>query len=161
MFCADRTRYYAMLALADAGTGAGLEAWCEYVLSGVRDELRKLDRLADYQHLQTRVLLPAVTYARERQIITAQEAAVLNAAIKTGVIKSGDLEGVLPGLTVHQRTYQIRKLVESGMLQPIRPNARQYAIGFRHNLLLRGIVRALTDEGFIPPALSTPAGPAA
>lgn len=161
VFCADRSRYYAMLAEADKGTDAGLEAWCTYVLRGVRDELNKLDRLADYQHLQVRILLPAVAYARERQLVTAQEATVLNATVKAGVVKAGDLEDALPGLTTHQRTYQIRKLVESGMLQPIRPNARQYAIGFSHNLLLRGVVRALTDEGFIPPALSAPTAGAA
>ncbi|MBA3486219.1 MAG: Fic family protein, partial [Lysobacter sp.] len=154
VFCADRARYYAMLADADAGTDAGLEAWCTYVLAGVRDELNKVDRLADYRYLQARILLPAVAHARERQLITAQEAAVLAATIKAGVVKAGDLEEVLPGLTAHQRTYQIRKLVEGGMLQPIRPNARQYSIGFSHNLLLRGVVRALTEEGFIPPALS-------
>lgn len=156
VFCADRERYYAMLAQADAGTDAGLEAWCTYVLTGVRDELQKVDRLADYAYLQARVLLPAVAYARERQLITPQEAVILVATIRAGAIKAGDLEGVLPGLTAHQRTYQIRKLVDGGMLQPIRPNARQYSIGFSHNLLLRGVVRALADEGFIPPALSAP-----
>lgn len=160
VFCADRLRYYAMLAEADRGTDAGLEAWCTYVLGGVRDELNKLDRLADYEHLQARILLPAVAFARERQLVTAQEAAVLNATVKAGVVKAGDLEGAMPGLTAHQRTYQIRKLLQSGMLQPIRPNARQYAIGFSHNLLLRGVVRALTDEGFIPSALSAPTGAA-
>lgn len=156
VFCADRNRYYAMLSGADAGTEAALEQWCIYVLSGVRDELNKVDRLADYQHLQSKVLLPAVAHARQRQLITPQEEAVLSATIKAGVVKAGDLEAALPGLNAHQRTYQIRKLVESGMLQPIKPGARQYSIGFSHNMLLRGVVRALTDEGFISAALAAP-----
>ena len=159
VFCADRTRYYAMLAEADRGTEAALEGWCEYVLSGVRDELKKVDRLADYQYLQSKILLPAVAHARQRQLVTAQEEAVLVATIKAGVVKAGNLEAVLPGLSVHQRTYQIRKLVDNGMLQPIKPNARQYTIGFAHNMLLRGVVRSLSDEGFIPAALSAPAVP--
>ena len=158
VFCADRARYYALLAGADLGTDAGLEAWCTYVLGGVRDELNKVGRLADYQHLQSRVLLPAVTYARQRQMVTAQEEAVLRATIKAGVVKAGDLASALPGLNATQRTYQIRKLVDSGMLQPIQPGARQYAIGFSHNMLLRGVVHTLADEGFISPALSAPAG---
>lgn len=156
VFCADRTRYYAMLAEADRGTDAALENWCEYVLSGVRDELKKVDRLADYQYLQSKILLPAVAHARQRQLVTAQEEAVLAATIKAGVVKAGNLEAVLPGLSVHQRTYQIRKLVDNGMLQPIKPGARQYTIGFAHNMLLRGVVRSLSDEGFIPAALSAP-----
>ncbi len=58
------------------------------------------------------------------------------------------------GLNAGQRTYQIRKLVESGMLQPVREGARQYTLGFTHNMLLRGVVKALTDQGFVPPALA-------
>lgn len=156
VFCADRERYYAMLARADAGSDTALEDWCTYVLTGVRDELRKVDRLADYHHLQDRVLLPAVAYARQRQLVTAQEEAILNATIKAGVAKAGHLASAMPGLNATQRTYQIRKLVDSGMLQPIKPGARQYTIGFSHNMLLRGVIRALTDEGFISPALTAP-----
>ena len=156
VFCADRHRYYAMLGVADTGTNDGLEQWCTYVLAGVRDELNKVDRLADYAHLQAKVLLPAVAFARERQHITAQEAAVLATTIKAGVVKAGDLEAVLPSLNANQRTYQIRKLVEGGMLQPLKAGARQYSIGFSHNMLLRGVVRALTHEGFIPAALAVP-----
>jgi Fic family protein len=124
------------------------------VLTGVRDELRKVDRLADYEHLKSHVLLPALVYARQRQLVTRQEEAVLSATVKAGVAKSGDLAIAMPGLSDAQRTYQIKKLVDSGMLQPIKPNARHYTIGFTHNTLLRGVIQALTDQGFIPAALN-------
>lgn len=156
IFCADRMHYYAMLAEADTGTDEGLENWCTYVLRGVRDELNKLDRLANYQYLQDRILFPALAFARERQLITTHESAILNTTVRAGVVKAGDLDDALPGLTINQRTYQIRKLVAAGMLQPIQKNARQYSIGFIRNQLLRGVVRALTDEGFIPAALAAP-----
>jgi Fic family protein len=159
VFCADRHRYYALLSQADSGVEADLEAWCVYVLAGIRDELQKVNRLADYTHLQTQVLLPAVAHARQRQWVTPQEEAVLVQTIKTGVVKAGDLETALPGLNANQRTYQIRKLLDAGMLQPVRPNARQYTLGFTHNLLLRGVVKTLTDQGFVPPALAAPDTP--
>lgn len=156
VFCADRERYYAMLALADTGTEAALEAWCTYVLTGIRDELNKLDRLADYGTLTSDILLPALAHARERQLITAPEEAVLTAAVRGRIVKSADLADALPGMTGPQRTYQIRKLVGSGMLQPIHAEARQYTLGFSNSLLLRGVMRALTDRGFISPALAAP-----
>ncbi|MFO1253554.1 MAG: Fic family protein, partial [Inhella sp.] len=159
VLCADRNRYCAMLAGADSGKPEALEQWCTYVLGGVRDELEKVNRLADYTHLQNAVLLPAVAHARERRLITPQEEAVLQTTIRFGLVKAGDLEAALPGLSASQRTYQIRKLVESGMLQPVRPGARQYTLGFTHNMLLRGVVRALTDQGFVPPALAGLPGP--
>lgn len=153
VFCADRERYYATLAEADKGTDEGLENWCTYVLSGVRDELAKLDRLSNYDYLQKEVLLPAMAYARERQLVTAQEVAVLLATTRAGVIKAGDLDSAMPGSKSSQRTYMIGKLLGQGMLQPIRPYARQYTIGFSNNVLLRGVIRALSDSGFIPAAL--------
>jgi Fic family protein len=156
VFCADRNQYYRMLATADTGTDAALEKWCTYVLSGIRDELNKVNRLADYGHLQSAVLLPAVSHARSRQLITPQEEAVLATTIRAGVVKSGDLESAMPTLNTNQRTYQIRKLVDSGMLQPIKEGARQYSIGFTHNMLLRGVVHALKEQGFIPAAVESP-----
>lgn len=61
----------------------------------------------------------------------------------------------MPGLSAAQRSYQIEKLVEQGMLVPIQPNARQYTLGSTHNYLMRGVIRALTAEGFIPKQVLT------
>ncbi len=154
VFCNDRDRYYAMLAEADTGTQEGLETWCAYVLQGILYELRKVDRLTDFGYLNERILAPALAYAKERQLITVQEAAVLQIAAKNGVAKAGDLAAAMPEMTMAQRTYQIKRLIERGMLQPIKEGARQYAIGFSNNYLIRGIIRALSDEGFIPASMN-------
>ena len=85
--------------------------------------------------------------------MTSEEEAVLLATVKAGIAKSQTLASAMPGLNDVQRTYQIKKLVSSGMLQPINPKARQHTLGFTHNTLLRGAIHALTDQGFIPAAL--------
>lgn len=154
VFCNDRDQYYAMLARADAGSTEGLEAWCIYVLQGILDELRKVDRLTDFGYLSDRILVPALLYAKERKLITAMEESLLHIAAKTGVAKAADLAAAMPGMSPAQRTYQIKKLVERKMLQPIKEGARQYTIGFSNNYLIRGVVRALSAEGFIPKALN-------
>lgn len=153
VFCNDRDQYYAMLSRADTGTAEGLEAWCVYVLEGVLVELRKVDRLADFDYLGSKILAPALAYAKERQLITGQEASVLQIAAKSGVAKAADLSAAMPAMSSAQRTYLIKKLVERKMLQPIKDGARQYTIGFSNNYLMRGIIRALSDEGFIPASL--------
>jgi Fic family protein len=157
VFCADRNRYYAMLARADEGTDEALEEWCNYVLVGVRDELRKVDRLTDYTFLKGRILHPALAYARERELVTQQEHAVLTLAVEKSVAKAGDLEPAMPGLNLAQRTYQVKKLLQSKMLVPTKEKGRQYSIGFFHATLLRGVIDALTTEGFIPTAMAAPA----
>lgn len=156
VFCNDRDQYYQMLGLADSGTEEGMESWCVYVLKGILDELRKVDQLADFAYLQEKILIPALSYAEERQVITRQEALVLQRAAKSGIAKTGDLTGAITDLSSGQRTYLIKKLVERKMLQPIKEGARQYAIGFSNSVLMRGIIMALSNEGFIPASLNRP-----
>lgn len=156
IFCNDRDQYYATLGQADTGTTEGREAWCVYVLSGMLDELRKVDRLTDGNYLIERILTPALHYARERELVTQMEEQVLLATAKLGVAKASDLKDAMPELNERQRTYQVGKLVERGMLAPIREGARQYTVGFANNFLIRGVIRALSHEGFIPDTLNRP-----
>ena len=74
---------------------------------------------------------------------------MLLASVKSGVAKAADLSAAMPGMTAAQRTYQIKTLVESKMLHPIAPNARQYTLGFDNSYLMRGVIEALTAESFI------------
>lgn len=156
VFCNDRDRYYAMLAQADTGEPQGREAWCVYVLSGMLDELRKVDQLTDSTFLMERILTPALRYARERELVTLMEERVLLETARRGVAKASDLKNAMPDFSERQRTYQIGKLVERRMLAPIRDGARQYTVGFANNFLIRGVIRALSDEGFIPDTLNRP-----
>lgn len=151
VFCNDRDAYYAMLSGADSGTPEGLEAWCLYVLSGIRDELQKVDRLTRYAYLKDEILKPALAHCKARRLVTDQEEAVLAMAIARREFKAVDLDAVLPGLTPRQRTYQLSKLIGQHMVSPIREGARTYTIDFMNSYLLRGVVHALEQKGFIPP----------
>lgn len=154
VFCSDRDQYYAMLSRADLGTTEGLEQWCFYVLQGVLVELKKVDQLTQYEYLKSKILLPAISFARSRALISAQEEAVLLASVRSGVAKAADLSVAMPSMTAAQRTYQIRKLVERKMLHPIAPNARQYTLGFDNSYLMRGVIHALANENFISAPLT-------
>ena len=44
VFCNDRDQYYQFLSGADSGQEKGIAAWCEYVLSGLKQEIEKIDR---------------------------------------------------------------------------------------------------------------------
>ncbi|QMV72983.1 Fic family protein [Comamonas piscis] len=149
VFCADREKYYQMLSAADAGTDEGLENWCTYVLTGVRDEMGKINRLTDYTYLSKSILLPAIDHAIERQYVTLTEAKILKIAVNKKEVKSADLTPAMDGMSGGQRTYQIKKMVDSHLLAPTREGSRSYVLGIRNKLLLRGVIKALTNEGFI------------
>lgn len=158
VFCNDREKYYEMLAIADAGDDQSLEAWCEYVLSGILSELKKLDKLTDYDYLRDNILSPALSIAKERTWITAEETEVLKIAMTNndGIVKSRDLQPAWEGLTDNQRTYKIRQLVNDKLLAPTHEGARQYTLCFRNNKLLRGVISALVKQGFIPNPVRDP-----
>ena len=155
VFCNDRNNYYKMLSEADKGTAEGREVWCTYVLTGILDELKKVDRLTQYAYLQANVLFPALAFSKQRELLTEVEYKILRLACsQKGVIKAGDLSKAIPELaTPGQRTYQINKLLEGKMLQPVQEGSRQYVICFANNYLLRGVIQALREQGFIPDQL--------
>lgn len=156
VFCNDRDKYYEMLSTADQGTSKGIETWCVYVLQGILKELSKVDRLSDINYLSDKVLNPALRLARERQWITDAEAFILTLAARQGVVKAADYQDPHRKLTDAQRTYQVKKLVERKLLVPISEGSRQYTIGFSNSYLMRGVVKALADEGFVPASLNNP-----
>lgn len=151
VFCNDRDAYYVNLSGADTGMDEGLEAWSFYVLSGIRDELQKVDRLTKYDYLRDEILKPALAQSKSRKLVSDQEEAVLAMAIVRKEFKAADLDRVLPALTSRQRTYLLSKLLSSRMIRPVREGARSYTINFANSHLLRGVIHALEQKGFIPP----------
>jgi Fic family protein len=150
VFCNDRNKYYDALALADSGTKKGILIWCEYVLSGLKDEIEKIDRLLDYKYLHDKILLPTLSLARKRENITDQEERVLRVAIKKQVFMSSDIEDIFPGKAHTERSRALRKLKERNMIVPERNSARKYIIRFDNNYLLRSIIETLGKNDFLP-----------
>lgn len=153
VFCNDRIKYYDMLSLADSGTDCALEQWCTYVLTGILEELKKVERLNQHEWLKRHILQPALTNALQRKLLTPEESAVVNHGIQHDTFKAADVSELLGATTAQQRTYQLRKLNEQKIIQPIAEGARTYQVMFKHQSLLRGIIEALRKEGFIPSPL--------
>ena len=149
VFCNDRNKYYEMLSIADKGDAESLELWCTYVLEGILTELKKIDQLNEYDWLKKKILSPALQIAIERQRVTDFEAQIIRYGIDHPEFKAADLDNIFKNLTKTQRTYQIRKLNEAKLIQPITPGSRSYYICFLHNSLFRGVIECLRKEGFI------------
>lgn len=150
IFCSNRNDYYKYLAQADSGESADVLNWCQYVLSGLKSEIDKIDQLLDYKILQKDILLPAVSFATERKLITQDEFLVLKKTIEKQTVKANDLKSIFPGKHASDISHIIGKLKEKKMLCPIQENGRIYCICFQNNFLLRGFIKALGDKGFLP-----------
>lgn len=150
VFCSDRTEYYKHLAMADKGTDEGLIDWAEYVLSGLKIELEKVDKLVDYKYLHDIILSPALNDAKTNSYITETEFNVLRIAISKQVIQAADLKNILSDKSSSEISRIIRGLVGKKMLCPIYKNARKYTIAFSNSLLIRSILTILDRNDFLP-----------
>ncbi len=151
IFCVDRDKYYQMLAQADSGGEKEMIMWCEYVLTGLLNEIHKIDKLLDRNYLTKKILLPAVSFGLENKFITKLEHEILKKAVlsKDMEIVSADIESIIPGKLPAERSRTLARLRHKKMLVPVKENGRKYVISFFHNYLLRGVVDALKKEGFV------------
>lgn len=159
IFCMDRSEYYDMLRRADSGKPEDIIAWCSYVLTGLRDEIQKIDRLLDLSYMIKSILTPTLEHALERKFITQQEFNILLATIKNKdmTIRSSELVKIIGDESSVQRSRIIKRLKDKGMLQPPhKTNGRIYTIGFigKDNYLLRSVFYILEKNGFVPKSLN-------
>jgi len=121
------------------------------VLSGVLLEVSKVNKLLDFSYLHENILVPTIDLAVEREYLNKSEAKILRLGIKEQSFKSGDITKILADLTPRQRTHQINKMREAGFIKPIEENARIYVVNFMNNTLMRGLIKVLEQQEFIPP----------
>jgi Fic family protein len=150
VFCSNRNDYYDNLSKADTGTELGILDWCGYVLTGLKEEIEKIDKLSDYQYLRKEILIPAITHSLERKYITDTEAKILKKVVELQRIQASDLKELFPGKLNAELSRQIKRLIDKKMLVPESDGARKYIIRFDNNFLLRGIIKSLGEKGFLP-----------
>jgi len=151
VFASDRDQYYNYLMKADKMTNEGLLEWCEYFLGGLKTEIEKSQKLADSSFVTNKILLPTISWALNREIITSLEANVLNRTVREGSIKLSSIKNLWPEDTPRLRiTRFINKMRGNGFLEPDHEGAREYVIKFDNNRLTYGVLKQMEDQGMLP-----------
>ena len=149
VFCSDRNAYYQMLDMADRGTDEAMLEWCEYVLSGLKDEIMKLDRLLNYTFLKRNILHPAVKFALGNNSIDETESRIIELAIEKQKIQNADISDLFPRKSPATISRLISNLKERRLLEGETNTSRKYHVRIRDSVLLRGVIKQLGDHGFI------------
>lgn len=150
VFCNDREQYYKFLAIADEGNPEAMLRWCEYVLTGICDEISKVNKLLDHDYLLENILKPAIALGRDRGLINKDEETVLKMGVNKQSFKASDIATVLPKLLPRQTTHMVTKLKASGMIRPLKKQGREYFVTFNNSYLMRSLIQILEKESFIP-----------
>ncbi len=150
IFCTDRNKYYDYLSKADSGKDKYMLEWCEYVLSGLKNEIDKIDKLLDYQFLSNKILSPMIKTSLEKKMITPDDAKILQVAVKEQVIQASDIRKLFPNKIPAEISRMIRNLRDKKMLISDKDSSRKYLISFDNNYLLRGVIEMLGKNNFLP-----------
>ena len=150
IFCNDRDLYYKYLTKADTGSKNGLIEWSEYVLSGLKLEIEKIDKLLDYKYLSKNILSKAISYSKESGQINDIEFKILQISIKKQVFQSSDLKELFSGKHSAEISRNIKRLRDKNLITTEKEGSRKYIISFQNKILLRGIIKTLDDNGFLP-----------
>jgi len=150
VFYSDRDKYYNMLSKADSLSDKDTLAWIEYFLKGLKSEIKKIDSLLNNQFIKSKILLPTIKFALERENITKQENNILKYLVKKDDIsmKTEELENF--GITGSvQKSRIMTKLKNKKIIKATTKGGRIYTINFVNSYLLRGVMHSLEKEGFI------------
>lgn len=150
IFSTDRDRYYDNLSYADKGTNQGIIRWCEYVLTGLKTEIEKIDLLLDYKYLSKNILKKALLYSKESGLVKEIEFKILTVAIEKQVFQASDLKSLFPNKVSAEISRNIKRLKDKSLVISEKENSRRYIISFKNKILLRGIIRALDENNFLP-----------
>lgn len=151
IFAGDRNKYYDMLALADDYKDEHILEWCEYFLSGVRDEIKKSESLADAEFVNKKILLPSVDRMEKAGVISKLEGNILGRAVRLGAIKASDIKDLWEReVTSVAIAQQIKKLRDRNLIKATHEGGREYEISFENNELTRVTLEQMDLAGLLP-----------
>jgi len=123
---------------------------CEYFLSGMKNELEKIDSLLSLDFVRNALLLPMLKLSRERHYITEEEYKILVYLVSKEDMTMKSSELAQFGMTnSRQKSYMMSKLKNKKMMMPTQPGGRIYTISFGNNYLLRAVIEVLDQKGFV------------
>ncbi len=150
VFYADRNKYYDMLSIADSLKDKDILLWTEYFLTGLKNEIEKIDSLLDIKYVKEKILLPAITFALDRENITQREYKILKHLISKEDLSIKSEELSIFGLTTSkQKSRAMTELRNKNIVFPIKEGGRIYTIQFKNSYLLRGVIDTLQKEDFV------------
>ncbi len=151
VFSGDRQKYYDMLEEADKGADENILVWCEYVLKGLKEEVKKSQKLADAKFVQESILAPTIDWAEEKNVLNELEAKVLRRMAKKDSIKAADIRDLWPENRSHVVVSKfISKLRKQNFIRSLKEGGREYVLRFTGNKLTRGILEQMEAQEMLP-----------
>ena len=151
IFCMDRQKYYDMLSKADTGTKEGIEEWCEYVATGILEEINKMFRLLDRDFAVKNLIVPAIKSSRKDEHLAEKEYQILMIATEKDIIQASDVSsifGASPSDKVKCSRY-LSSMIDKNLLYHPPDTPKKYVARFFNKSLLPYVMAAMSENGLI------------
>ena len=149
IFCLDREKYFKYLDLADSGKKENLIQWCEYVLTGLKEEMEKIYKLSNAKYFST-ILFVVFKRLFELGITNEEETKTLYCIIKDGNLFNLSNSLIQNKLKVSSRhaTYLLSTLKKKNLIMPT--DKKEYILNLQSLEVSRNLIYVLEKEGLIP-----------
>lgn len=121
-----------------------------YVLAGLLEEIKKVNRLSNYQYLCEAIIIPAIKNAWKNGRLTSETAEALHIVAKRQVVASGDLKSVFQVKSSTSVSRKVQSIIKDGLLIPEKENSRRYTFSFNNPYMMPSITKMLAEERFLP-----------
>lgn len=146
IFCSNREMYYQMLHIADSLENEGVCAWCDYMLQGLLNEVKKIELLSSKDYVQSKILTPMIDFALANRQITENVYKILKTAIRKEIFQASDISFLFSNK--YKASREIRSLQDAKYIKPIASNARKYYLNLE-SPLFGTLFQILEKEGFL------------
>lgn len=124
------------------------------MLTGVKAELDKVEKLQDAKYVRSKIIIPAFKSANYKGRFTAQEYAMLLVAAKKDSVTAKDFDEVIDKSRSHViRAQAIRKLRDARLLRTKERGGRRYTLRLVPNAVTSHIMHQLDENGLLPAVL--------
>ncbi len=149
IFCLNRENYFKYLDLADSGKKENLIQWCEYVLTGLKEEMEKIYKLSDAKYFST---ILSVVFERlfELGVINREETNALCCIVKNKILfnLSNSLLQDRLKITSRHATYLLSILKKKNLIIPT--DKKEYILNLQDLEVSKNLIYVLKKDGLIP-----------
>lgn len=127
----------------------GIVAWLESVFKEIKEDIKKIGMLTDYDFLEKQLLKPAIARGLEKKYLTEKQSLVLLKAVEKQVIQASDVKEVYPYKSDTEISREIKKMIDKKLLVKEFIGTRKYVLSLQDNCVLMEMLYILKESGFI------------
>lgn len=155
VFANNRNEYYKKLSQADDLENEHILEWCDYFLTGLKEEIDKTTKLTDSQFVKNQLLLPSIERMSRNGILSKLENDILWRAINNDGIKAGEISDLWDANITHSAiSNQIKKMRDKKYLIASIQNSREYILNISENKIIsRYVLEQMEKNNMLPLAV--------